>query len=239
MLAKFALKGLQRLALDEISRKLFDGYNRIKYDKPKVAEKIQEYQIEGPNRKYSIGELSSKEGLESKIGSYTNNLLEGVKQYLRELGKITTDLQKIGDYSQINYAQLNAKLASAYQLMSGLIGYKKKKQNYPYSIDTLSYLDDIADMNRGLEILLKRVSHFDFDSHNYIARRVASRLIEHISEKKGIPFNGLARIVSQTAKPFAELQKGAKTLFVEYGGLARKFKTHYADLSGNVYMAAA
>ena len=236
MLARFILKGIQGIALEKFAKSLAQHYEAVKYDKPKVAMQAENYQIQGPNRKYSLNETPSK-SLEDHIRPYINRVLDNTRQYLDQLRKVTEDLRKIGTYQQVDYAQLNAKLGKAYELMSGLIGYKKKKGMY--SSDYPDYMDEISDMNENLDRILQKASRMDIDNRNFLARNTAKIVLIGIGHKTGIPLERIARGVSDAAYPFTEIQKEAKVRFKDYSDAVKKLRSSYSDFSVGVYEKAS
>lgn len=244
VIAKLLIDTGKGLLLERIVEKLSDMYSNFRASKQAVFDKIDDYVLKGDNyfSSGSIREIANryKDRLENLLDSYKNSIFETINRYFAELKSLTNYIRNA--VSQTSSHTLIT-VYRAYENLCKLLGYKPVdvQKATSYTSDLVNhYMEKIGDLNARLDKFLSLASGFVADNTSLFktaSRRAAKWVAYKILESKGIPADSLEKALSTTTRPFAEIGRKAKTLFVEYESLVKKWNLAYSDFRGGVYGA--
>lgn len=248
VIARFALNAARGKLLDSVVKRLWGAYENLENNKVEHAQEVDEYHVDG--QKYfssgSLKEVAGRYGLEDHLDEYKQSMLERVKQYVAELGKLADYLRQ----SALNPAQANSlsdylMLRRSDEILSTLLGYTPgEPRRYAYLSDLINnYFERIDDLNKRLQRILYVASGFDESGSGFVraaSRFTAKKVAYKILEGKGIPATTIDSIVSSFINPFAGIRNKAQSLLADYSEIVSKWKNAYAaDLADGVYAAVA
>lgn len=242
VIAKLLIDAGKGIVLERIVKRLNDAYDTFKTNADENSDKVDEYKVNGGNylSSGSIKEVANRYGLENLLDGYKKSVFERINAYLAELKGLTNYL-KNSTATPASPHSLYATVHRAYESMRKLLGYRpfdeiQKATNY--ASDLVNEYLKIGDLNARLDKFLSWASGFNSDSGLIgAARRIAKWTTYKILKRKVIPVDSLDKALSTITKPFAELSKKAKPLFVEYESLAKNWNLAYSDLGSGVYSA--
>ena len=245
MIAKLFLEAGKRIALADLADRLSSLYVKLKHEPKRFSDQIEGYEIRKPDgTTYTLQGMASRNGLENELRNYSKPMLQNMLQYLSEL-KTLVDYLKNADATKPNSGiNLYAAARDAREKMLKLVGYDPAAiRRHGYVSDVAhQYLHDIGDLNSEVERLLGIASGFDSRGKGIVYtgfRKALKFVVRQALEKRGVPFTTLENILSSQTRPFADLRKQGKPLFVEYRDLVKSTRANYADTESGVYAAAA
>ena len=246
VVAKLIINAGKGMVLDKLVGKLFDSYGRFSSEPSKHEEAVSGYKL--PDNNYFQGgnlrEIAERYGIEGLLSDYNHSLFEKIKGYLAQLGKLVEYLRDVAQQKiPAQPLEIYTQIASAYGIMSGLLGYKapSETKRYGYISDLVNdYMNQIGDLNSRLDKFLSIAEGFSTSSGviGTAAKRTARFIAKEVLESKGIPVSSIEKVVSSTTKPFADLRRNARPLFVEYEDIVKNWQTAYAA-DVNAYLSSA